>query len=475
MASTEARPSPGTARADGGLDRYFHISERGSTVRTELIAGVATWLTMAYILFVNPSILGALPDREGTQLLFPQVLTVTALVAGVMTLAMGLWANYPFALAAGLGLNAFVAFTLVGTHGLSWPEAMGVIVIEGLVISALVLTGFRQAVMDAIPMDLKRAIGIGIGLFIAFIGLEAAGIVVHPEAGEPIVTLSRDLTTFPILVFAFGLALTSALVAIRMRGALLVGILSTTVVAIVINEVWGGGTLWGDPGPAHLPSSIGDLVSTPDFSLVGNFSFNVFEVVGVATALALIVSVMLSDFFDTMGTVVGIAGEAKLLDRDGRLPGIDRVLLVDSLAAAAGGAASASSNTTYIESAAGVSEGGRTGLTGVVVAVLFLLALFISPVAGLIPPEATAPVLILVGYFMMTIVKDINWADPGIGIPALLTIVMMPFTFSITNGVAAGFLAYTVVALLRGRWREVHWLLYIVSIVFVWYFVRGGL
>jgi AGZA family xanthine/uracil permease-like MFS transporter len=474
MASTEARPSPsGTARANGGLDRYFHISERGSTVRTELIAGMATWLTMAYILFVNPSILGALPDRDGVQLAFPQVLTVTALVAGVMTLAMGLWANYPFALAAGLGLNAFVAFTLVGAHGLSWPEAMGVIVIEGLVIAALVLTGFRQAVMDAIPMDLKRAIGIGIGLFIAFIGLVNAGIVIHPEAGT-IVTLNPDLTTLRILTFAVGLALTSALVAMRLRGALLVGILATTVVAILINEIWGGGQIWAAVGPdtGRLP---GTVFSTPDFSLVGDFSFNVFAVVGVGTALALIIAVMLSDFFDTMGTVVGIAGEAKLLDRDGRLPGIDRVLLVDSLAAAAGGAASASSNTTYIESAAGVSEGGRTGLTSVVVAALFFLALFFSSLAGVIPPEATAPVLVIVGYFMMTIVRDINWADPGVGIPALLAMVVMPFTFSITNGVAAGFVAYTVIAVLRGRWREVHWLMYLVSAVFVWYFVYGGL
>jgi AGZA family xanthine/uracil permease-like MFS transporter len=484
MASTEARPSPGgTAPANGGLDRYFHISERGSTVRTELIAGVATWLTMAYILFVNPQILGVLPDRNGVQLTFPQVLTVTALVAGVMTLAMGLWANYPFALAAGLGLNAFVAFTLVGEHGLSWPEAMGVIVIEGLVIAALVLTGFREAVMNAIPMDLKRAIGIGIGVFIALIGLtvgcaspgDCQGIVVRGFEGAPVLRLNSDLTTFRILVFVIGLGLTSALVAARVRGALLVGILATTVVAIVINEVWGGGALWGDPGPGQLPASFGDLAGSPDFSLVGQFSFDVFTVVAVGTALALIVSVMLSDFFDTMGTVVGIAGEAGLLDKDGRLPGINRVLLVDSLAAAAGGAASASSNTTYIESAAGVSEGGRTGLTAVVVGVLFLLALFLSPVAGLIPPEATAPVLILVGYFMMTLVKDINWADPGIGVPALLTIGMMPFTFSITNGVAAGFVSYTVIALLRGRWREVHWLMYIVSAVFVWYFVYGGL
>jgi AGZA family xanthine/uracil permease-like MFS transporter len=474
MASTEARPSPGgTARGGGGLDGYFRITERGSTLRIEVIAGLATWLTMAYILFVNPSILGALPDREGVQLTFPQVLTVTALVAGVMTLAMGLWANYPFALAAGLGLNAFVAFTLVGAHQLTWPEAMGVIVIEGLAIAALVLTGFREAVMDAIPMDLKRAIGIGIGLFIAFIGFVNAGIVIHPEAGT-IVTLNPDLTTLKILTFAIGLALTSALVALRMRGALLVGILATTVVAMVINEGWGGGQIWSAVGPdtARLPSSV---VSTPDFALVGDFSFNVFTVVGVGTALALIVSVMLSDFFDTMGTVVGIAGEAGLLDRNGKLPGINRVLLVDSLAAAAGGAASASSNTTYIESAAGVSEGGRTGLTSVVVAILFFLALFFSPLAGVIPPEATAPVLVIVGYFMMTIVKEINWADPGIGIPALLTMVVMPFTFSITNGVAAGFVAYTVIQILRGRWADVHWLMYVVSAVFIWYFVQGGL
>jgi AGZA family xanthine/uracil permease-like MFS transporter len=472
MASTEARPSPGSART-GGLDGYFHISERGSTVRTEVIAGFATWLTMAYILFVNPSILGALPDKNGVQLAFPQVLTVTALLAGVMTLAMGLWANYPFALAAGLGLNAFVAFTLVGAHGLSWPEAMGVIVVEGLVIAALVLTGFREAVMDAIPMDLKRAIGIGIGLFIAFIGLVNAGIVIHPDAGT-IVTLNPDLTTLRILTFAVGLALTSALVALRMRGALLVGILATTVVAIVINEIWGGGQIWAAVGPdtGRLPSSI---FSTPDFALVGDFSFNFFTVVGVGTALALIIAVMLSDFFDTMGTVVGIAGEAGLLDRNGKLPGINRVLLVDSLAAAAGGAASASSNTTYIESAAGVSEGGRTGLTSVVVALLFFLALFFSSLAGVIPPEATAPVLVIVGYFMMTLVKDINWTDPGIGIPALLTMVVMPFTFSITNGVAAGFVSYTVIQVLRGRAADVHWLMYLVSGVFVWYFVYGGL
>jgi AGZA family xanthine/uracil permease-like MFS transporter len=399
------------------------------------------------------------------------VLTVTALVAGVITLAMGIYANYPFALAAGLGLNAFVAFGLVAGHGLSYPEAMGVILVEGLAITVLVLTGFREAVLNAIPMDLKRAIGIGIGLFIAFIGLVNAGVVVHPASGEPIVRIAEDLTTLRMLVFVIGLAVIATLVAIRVRGALLGGIVLTTVVGTIVNYGWGHKILWGaQTGIGTVPHK---WVDTPDFGLVGNFSFNFFDVLGVATAIAVVLSVMLSDFFDTMGTVIGISGEAGLLDERGRLPGINRVLLVDSLAAAAGGAASASSNTTYIESAAGVSEGGRTGLTSVVVGLLFLACLFIAPIAGVIPPEATAPVLVIVGYFMMRIVRDIDWDDPGIGIPALLTMIVMPFTFSITNGVGAGFLSYTVISLLRGRWRDVHPLMLVVSGVFAWYFVHG--
>ena len=455
--------------ATSALDRYFKITERGSTVRTEIVAGLATWLTMAYILFLNPLILGL----GGDGLPFPQVLTVTALVGGVATLAMGLYAKYPFALAAGLGLNAFVAFGLVIGQGLSFPEAMGVIVVEGLVIAVLVLTGFREAVMNAIPMDLKRAIGIGIGLFIAFIGLENVGFVVRAEGPDPIVTINRDLTSLRMLVFVIGLAVTAGLVARRIKGALLLGILLTTIVGIAINGIWGDEQIWAElQGVGLVPT---DVVATPDFGLVGDFSFGFFDALGIATAIAVVLSVMLSDFFDTMGTVVGLGGEAKLLNEKGQLPGIRRVLLVDSLAAAAGGAASSSSNTTYIESAAGISEGGRTGLTSVVVGVLFLLAMFLSPIAGVIPPEATAPVLILVGYFMMVLVRDINWGDPGIGIPALLTVILMPFTFSITNGVGAGFLAFTVIALLRGRWRDVHPLMLVVSGVFAWYFVRGAI
>jgi AGZA family xanthine/uracil permease-like MFS transporter len=253
-----------------------------------------------------------------------------------------------------------------------------------------------------------------------------------------------------------------------MKGALLVGIVASTVLATIINE-FKHLTLWND-GIAAVPHKV---VATPDFALVGNFSFGFVSKLGFWTAVAVVLSVMLSDFFDTVGTVIGIGGEAGMLDRDGKLPGMKRVLLVDSLAAVAGGLTSSSSNTTYIESASGVSDGGRTGLTAVVVGVLFLIAMFFSPIAGVIPPQATAPALVIVGYFMMTLAKDITWSDPGIGIPVLLTIVVMPFTYSITNGVGAGFISYSLIALLRGKGRDVHWLMWLVSAVFVWYFVHG--
>ncbi len=456
MATTNSR------RTGQGLDRYFSISARGSTPRIEVLAGVTTWLTMAYILFVNPAILGL----GGNGLPFAQVLTVTALAAGVLTILMGVVANYPFALAAGLGLNAFVAFTLVGGQNLTFPEAMGVIVAEGILITILVLTKVREQILNAIPMDLKRAIGIGIGAFIALIGLVNAGVVTNKGATP--LSLAPELTRWSIAVFVVGFTVSAVLVARRVRGALLIGILVATAMAIIVNEAVGG-SIWRN-GIAQIP---GGVVAMPDFALVGDFSFGFIGALGLASAAAAVLSVMLSDFFDTMGTVIGIGGEAGMLDERGRLPRINRVLLVDSLGAVAGGVTSSSSNTTYIESASGVSEGGRTGLTAVVTGVLFLLAMFFSPIAGVIPPEATAPALVIVGYFMMTLVRDIEWSNPAIGIPALLTIVMMPFTYSITNGVGAGFLSYTVIALLRGRGRDVHPLLYVVAAIFAWYFIHG--
>jgi len=315
-------------------------------------------------------------------------------------------------------------------------------------------------------MDLKRAIGVGIGAFITLIGLVNAGLVVTGEG--TVVTLAKDIARWSILVFVFGLIVMSVLIARKIRGALLIGIIASTVLATIVNEA-AGLSIWHN-GTAALPHKI---FAAPDFGLVGHFSFDFISVLGWGSAIAIVLSVMLSDFFDTMGTVIGIGEEAGLLDRDGRLPGIKNVLLVDSLAAVAGGLCSSSSNTTFIESASGVSEGGRTGLASVVTGALFLLALFISPLAGVIPAEATAPALVIVGYFMISIAKDIGWEDPGIGIPALLTVFVMPFTYSITNGVGAGFLSYIAIGVLRGRWRDIHPLLYVVGAAFAYYFIHG--
>ena len=468
------RRAEDTAAPTSPLDRYFGITAAGSSVKTEVIAGFTTWMTMAYILFVNPSILGAVPDRDGLSLAFPLVLTSTALAAAVSTLAMGLIAKYPFAIAAGLGLNAVVAFQLVAGGGLSWPEAMGVIVTEGLIILVLVLTGFREAVMNAIPLALKQAIGVGIGLFIAFIGFINAGFVGKPETPTLLVELGRggELRGLPVAVFVIGLLLTAYLVARGIRGALLIGILGTTVFAILLNELFAGGNGWPEslPSAAQFPERVVAFPAGENFSLIGDFSFGYFGRLGAIAAILAVFTIMLSDFFDTMGTVVGLGAKAGYLDADGRLPRSRQVLLVDSAAAAVGGAFSASSNTTYIESASGISEGGRTGLTATVVGLLFLVSVFLWPLSDVIPPQATAPALIIVGFLMMEIIREIPFERHELGIPAFLTMVVMPFTFSITNGVGAGFVSYTVIKLLRGEARDVHWMMYLSSAAFVIYF-----
>jgi AGZA family xanthine/uracil permease-like MFS transporter len=341
---------------------------------------------------------------------------------------------------------------------------MGVIVMEGVAITVLVLVGIREAVLNAIPLALKRAISVGIGLFILFIGLFNGGIV---KAGTGIPVTLGPLTSPPVAVAIAGLALTILLIARRVRSALLLGILLTTLLAVAVNGL-GGGKVWTLPGVAVVPSR---LVAWPDFSTVGaGLNFEVFARLGVLAAGLAIFSLMLSDFFDTMGTVVGIATEAGWLGRDGRLPRMNRVLLVDSLAAVAGGIGSASSATTYIESAAGVAAGGRTGLTAMVVALGFALALFLAPLAGIVPPEATAATLIVVGYLMCTIVRDIPFGDLEEGLPALLTMTVMPFTYSITNGIGAGFIAYAFIKVVRGKGAEVHPLMYGAAAAFVAFF-----
>ena len=454
------------------LDRWFSLHARGARPGSELRGGFTTFMVMAYIIFVNPAILSfaGVAGLEGQGVPFPAAQAATCLVAGVMTIAMGLYANYPLAIAPGMGLNAVVAFQLIAGMKLSWPAAMGVVFLEGVVITLLVLTGFRQAIMDAIPLALKQAIGVGIGLFILFIGLVSAGIVKPGPPGVP-VTLG-ELTAAPVAVALLGLLITLWLQARGAGGALLVGIVVTTVVAIAVNAATGG-RAFPIPGQAVLPRSI---VALPDLSSLGSgLNVEVFVRLGILTAVVTIFSIMLSDFFDTMGTVIGIGGEAGWLTREGKLPRLDRVLLVDSLAAAAGGAAGASSATTYIESAAGVSAGARTGLASVVTGICFLLAMFFAPIAGIVPAHATAPALVVVGYLMSRVVREIPFATLDEGFPALLTLAVMPFTYSITNGIGAGFVSYVFIKLVRGRAGDVHPMMWAATAAFVVYFAMPAI
>ena len=472
------------ARPTSGFDRYFKITERGSTVQQEVRGGAATFFTMAYIVVLNPLIIGTVPDADGRVLGIPQVAAVTALVAAVMTIAMGLVGRYPFAIATGLGLNVFVTFSIASQ--MSWADAMGLVVLEGLIITLLVLTGFRNAVLNAIPLQLKTAISVGIGLFIAFIGLVDAGFVrrISDAAGTTVpvqLGATGQLRGWPTLVFVIGLLLTAVLVARGTRGAILLGIVLTTALSIAVEAAFSvGANVPGGDNPngwaLNVPTLPQQVVDAPDLQLLGQFSlFGGFERVGLVAALLLVFTLMLADFFDTMGTVIGVGAEAGLLDEEGKLPGAEAVLLVDGLAAAAGGAASASSATTYIESAAGVGDGARTGLASLVTGGLFLLALLFTPLVAIVPFEAASPALVIVGFLLITQVRNIDFTDYAIAIPAFLTIVLMPFTYSITNGIGAGFVSYALLKASQGRAREVHPLLWVVAALFVVYFAINPL
>jgi AGZA family xanthine/uracil permease-like MFS transporter len=434
---------------------YFKFAERGTTFGTEVRAGVTTFMVMAYIIFLNPNIIA------GPLGLDPIAVSAgTALIAGIMTIAMGVVGNYPFAIAAGLGLNAIVAFQLTG-QGLDARGAMGVIVIEGLVILALVLVGFREAVMNAVPLSLKRAIGVGIGLFILFIGFWDGGLIVGvtPAFSPPPPPVGFVFPSNPSqFVFVIGLLLTFGLYAMKIRGALIISILVTAVIALVA-------------GVTAVPPN---MALAPSFATLGlglQDPFQVFTRLNVIVAILTIFAIMLADFFDTMGTVTGVAAQAGLARPDGSVPGAKRVLAVDSIAAVAGGAAGVSSNTTYIESAAGVAEGGRTGFTAVVTGVLFLVAILLAPLTQFIPPVATAPALVLVGYLMFTLVRDIPVDNVEDGLPALLTMILMPLTFNITVGIGAGFISWVFLKIVRGKWAEIHWLMWLVAIAFLIYFL----
>lgn len=440
---------------------YFKFGERNTNLSTEIRAGLTTFMVMAYIIFLNPSILAA----AGIDV--PAASAATALIAGVMTIAMGIVGNYPLALAAGLGINGVVAFTLVLGDKLTLPGAMGVIVLEGTVVLLLVLVGAREAIMNAVPLALKRAIGVGIGLFILFIGFVNGGFIMSPQGGVPPVVPVFP-TTPANFVFIAGLVITIALYVRKIRAALIISIVVTTLIAMAANAISNNTAF--PPGVAAIPK---DFVLTPSFSTLGQFDLtDVFTKLGALAAILTIFAIMLTDFFDTMGTVTGVAAEAGLANKDGSVPGIGRVLLVDSVAAIAGGAAGISSNTTYIESAAGVAEGGKTGFASVVTGVLFLLAIFLSPIAGIIPSVATAPALVLVGYLMFTLIKDIPVADVEEGIPALLTMILMPLTYDITVGIGAGFIAWVLIKVVKGKLGEIHWLMWVVSIAFLVFFAK---
>lgn len=473
--STQEKTAPSHGGFIRSLDSFFQISGRGSTIGREIRGGIVTFFAMAYILVVNPAILGNAVPEDGS--ITPQGIAAgTALVAGTMTILMGIVANYPLALAAGLGLNAVVAFTLVLSSGLSYGEAMGVIAWEGILIFLLVLTGFREAVFRAVPSALKTAITVGLGLFVALIGLVNAGIV-RTGATPVQFGISGSLDGWPALVFVFGLFLMFVLYVRHVKGAVLISIVSATVLAAIVQATTHldrisqtNPTGWGQT----IPELRGSPIAIPVFDTLGKVDlFGGFSKLGVVSVILLVFSLMLADFFDTMGTMVAVGAEGQLLDEEGNPPKTRQILIIDSLAAVAGGVGGVSSNTSYVESASGVAEGARTGLASVVTGFLFLLSTFLAPLVELVPTEAASTALVFVGFLMMTQVTDIDWKAPEIAIPSFMTIALMPFGYSVSVGIGVGFVVYALIQLVMGQVRKVHPLMWVVSGLFVVYFLLG--
>ncbi|MGW7071504.1 NCS2 family permease [Streptomyces sp. NPDC054855] len=459
----------------GGIDGFFKITERGSTLAREVRGGFATFFAMAYIIVLNPIILGSAKDMYGHQLDNGQLVTATAVVAAFTTLLMGVIGNVPIALAAGLGVNTVVALQLAPR--MSWPDAMGMVVLAGFVVMLLVATGLRERVMSAVPLGLRKGIAIGIGLFIMLIGLVDAGFVSRiPDAAHTTVPLQLGgdghLNGWPVLVFVLGALLTLCLIVRKVPGAILISIVVMTIVAMIVNAV-AKVPSWG----LTTPEWPGNPVATPDFGLVGQVSlFGGFEKVGLLTGILFVFTVLLSCFFDAMGTIMGVGDEAKLTDANGNMPGMNKVLFVDGIAVAAGGASSSSATTCFVESTAGVGEGARTGFANIVTGGLFTVALFLTPLATMVPSQAATPALLAVGFLILSgSIGQIDWADFTIAIPAFLTMMMMPFTYSITNGIGIGFISFTVLRLASGRGREVPAAMYIVSAVFAFYYLMPAL
>ncbi|QDR79702.1 NCS2 family permease [Sporomusa termitida] len=451
------------------LEKFFKLSSRKTDVRTEVIAGITTFMTMAYILFVNPSILGSAGMDKNA------VLLATAIGAGLVSIMMGVFVNYPIALAPGMGLNAFYAFTVVIGMGVPWQVALGAVFISGLIFILLTVTQVRQLLVEGMPTSLKHAITVGIGLFITIIGLKLSGIMtirlsLIPPTLEKIVAAKGNGTPLSfetiiemgqlaqpeVLLAVFGFLFIGVLMARQVKGSMLIGIFITTVMGIIM-------------GIVKIPAGFSP-VAIPDFS---NNAFLALDIMGALNMglLAIIFTFTFVELFDTMGTLVGTASKAGLMDKNGKFPGIGKAMLVDATGVSLGAMLGTSTITAYVESAAGVGAGGRTGLTAVVCGVLFLLALFFTPLAGLIPDAATAPALIIVGALMIESIRHIDFGDLTEGLPAFLTIVMMPFTYSIANGISAGLVMYPLLKLVTGRGREVHWIVYVLAVLVVCRFV----
>ncbi|WP_427016876.1 NCS2 family permease [Pseudarthrobacter sp. P1] len=464
------------------LDAFFQITKRGSTVAREFRGGLVTFFTMAYIVILNPLILGgfspdtAPTDVAGGWLSAPQVGAVTALTAGLMTIIFGLIANLPFGLAAGLGINSFLAVSII--HEVTWPEAMGLVVINGILIVLFGITGARTAIFRAVPRELKAAITVGIGLFIAFIGFVDSGFI-RPTLGGPPVQLGTDgsITTIPTLIFVVGLLLMGILVARKIQGGLLIGIVATTALAAFVEAALHLGVAGKDnPAGWHLNTPVlsGQLVSMPDLSLVGHFDLlGSFGRIGVLSATMLVFTLVFTNFFDAMGTMTGLAKSAGIAHKDGTFPRLKAAFIVEGFGAVVGGATSGSSNTVYVDSAAGIGEGARTGLASVVTGVLFLGAMFLTPLTSVVPLEVAAAALVVVGAMMMAQIREINFTKFSVALPSFLCIVTMPLSYSIANGIGVGFISWTLVRAASGKARKIHPLMWVVAAGFVFYFARG--
>ena len=424
------------------LEKFFKLKENKTTVRTEIIAGITTFMTMAYILAVNPDILSVTGMDKNA------VFTATALSAVVATLVMALWAKLPFALAPGMGLNAFFAFTVVLAMGHSWEFALTAVFLEGIIFLLLTAFNVRELIVNAIPMNLKHAISAGIGLFIAFIGMQNAGLIVKSDA--TMITLG-NMGEHTIWIALFGLIVSGVLLALKVKGALLIGIFAAAILGIPLDVT-------------HLPE--GNWVSMPPSLEPIFFKFSFAEIFST-DMLVVLITFLFVDLFDTVGTLVGVASKANMIDKDGKLPRVKQALFADAVGTTTGALLGTSTVTTYVESASGVAEGGRTGLTALSTAGMFALALFFAPIFLMVPGAATAPALILVGSFMLSPILKINFEDYTESIPVFLTVIMMPLAYSIAEGIVFGMLSYVVLKLLTGRTRDVSVVMYILAVLFL--------